>query len=265
MVQDAPDTDEGPSSADLEDVIASSDAEPGGLIGWLNTRLPQSFGRTAVLTVAAVAAALGLLVGYVTAVPPTTDPVAVASIPPAPESTATSRPPDARVALLTIGQLAAIDESASGGTYTRGSTSAIPNPCLQPHAGDTGVSYVPGPAGATAVSFQLAIGTVTQRVTPLADDVVAQVRLREVLAEQRACEIDAGLAVVLGEIGPGLGDEFISGSVVRNYPTGGSSTTSIVLVRLGASLVEFSLTGPTSTAADVEARCVAIAQAALRR
>lgn len=251
-----------------EDLIGSDPDRLDSFLGRLKSRFPRTLGRPAVLTVAAVAAvaaAVSLVTGQVTAQAPTTEPVAVA---PAPTSTATTQSPDARLALLTIGQLATIGEIASGGTYTRGSASAIPNPCLQPHAGDTGVSYVPGAAGATAVSFQLAgssITSVTQRVTRLADDLAAAMRLREVVDAQRDCQLGAGLSVVVGDIGPGLGDELASVSIGRGYPSGAASTTEILLVRLGASLVEFSLTGPSADRAGDAARCFAIAQAGLTR
>lgn len=148
--------------------------------------------------------------------------------------------------LLTLQDLIAIGEQASGGTYTRGSTSALPDPCTTPAPGDEGVSYVPGPQGATAVSFRVTGGSVTERVTTLPDDAAARAEMRALVGRVRNCAVDSDLKVELATIGPGVGEEYVQAMVTRRYPSGSSSTVAILLVRVDGLLWEFSLTGPNT-------------------
>lgn len=249
--------------AEAEDMIDS----PPTRLDTLLKGLPRTFGRVAVLTLTLVAATAGLVIG--THIPRDTS-----RTEPGSGSTSaadTGRAADSTAAdglgrgLLTLEELSAIGEPASGGTYTRGSASAIPDPCSRPEPGDSGVRYVPGPRGATAVSFHVVGGTVTQRVTTDADLAQARARLRDVISGVRSCQFGFGTDVELGEIGPGLGDEFVAGTVVRRYPSGASSTVALLLIRVGSSLVEFSITGPSAEAADFDVRCRTISLAGLAR
>jgi len=250
--------------AEAEDMIDS----PPTRLDTLMNGLPHSFGRVAVLTVTLAAATAGLVIG--TQLPQVTSRTE-------PGSGSTSAADTGRVAgpaaaddglgrgLLTLEELSAIGEPASGGTYTRGSASSIPDPCSRPEPGDSGVSYVPGPRGATAVSFHVVGGTVTQRLTTMGDVAHAQARLRDVVSGVRGCQFEFGTDVALGDVGPGLGDEYVAGTVVRRYPSGASSTVALLLIRVGSSLVEFSITGPSATALDFDVRCRTISLAGMAR
>lgn len=216
---------------------------------------------------AVFAALVGLVVGQLTAAPSDVDPATIGTGRATTELQARVDSLEDQLGrgLLTLGDLAAIGEPASGGTYTLGSASSLPDPCSRPDPGDAGVRYLPGPFGATSVSFQLIGGSVTERVTPLPDDVAARQRLRVVVSRARDCPVDTDANVELGVIGPGVGDEYVHAVLTRSYPTGSSNTVTVFLVRVGAVLVEFSLTGPTAAASESRARCLAIVQAGLRR
>ncbi|MBA3339143.1 MAG: hypothetical protein H0T54_05250 [Geodermatophilaceae bacterium] len=244
-----------PRASALEDVIGSSPDRLDSFLQWI----PVSFSRLALLSVALVSALAGLVIGHLSA---PHEPATVA----APAASADPQSESARApALLTLPELAAIGEQASGGTYTRGSASAVPDPCNHPGPGDTGVSYVPGPRGATAVSFRVAGASVSERVSTFNDVLDARSRLREVVATAGDCQVDAQDQVVLGEVEVevGLGDEYVRGRVVHSYPSGASSTVSVLLVRVDRALLEFSLTGPSAAAAGSGERCLTIALVAL--
>jgi len=255
-----------------EDVIGSPPTRLDDLISRVDSRVPQSYGRAAVLAVAVVAAMVGLLIGYqLTPGPRIAEPAGGTTAPAVTDSEAASGSLEAGLGrgLLTLADLAATGELASGGTYTRGSASALPDPCAPVAPGAAGVSYLPGPRGATAVSFRIVGGSVTERVTVLADDAQASSRLRASITSARTCPIDSAVTVELAAIGPGLGeesvpvDETVHVLVHRDYPSGSSTTVSVLLIRVGAVLVEFSLAGPSSTATDSSARCLTFARAGL--
>ncbi len=260
----------GPGTGESEDLIGSSPDRLDRLADLVSARVPRSFSRTAMVATAALAAVAGLVLGQLTA-PRSAGPVdSVASTSSSYDrgSPAAALPREFAAlgrGLMTADELAAIGEPVTGGTYTRGSASAIPDPCSRPRPGDTGVSYVPGPSGATAVSFQVAGGTVTERVTTFVDDQAARQHLRDVVVGVSICQSAVGTGVSFGEIGAGLGHEYVAGTVVRRYPTGSTTTAALLVVRVGSVLVEFSLTGSTAAAADFAVRCRAIALAGLAR
>lgn len=252
----------------VEEEIGSSPDRLDTFARRLSTHVPQRFGRTSVLAVALIAVACGVLVGRLTVSP---DPTATASQTDPVSTTAGSDDQvesavgDLGRGLLTVGDLAAIGEVATGGTYTRGSASAVPDPCTSVFPGDAGVSYVPGPIGATSVSFSLTGATLTERITVLADEAVATRRLRDLASRTGDCPAPAGTTIEFGSIAAGLGDEYLPISVVRNYATGTSRTVTIVLVRVAATLVEFALTTPTERSDLADLRCRRIAIAGIAR
>lgn len=225
--------------------------------------IPGSFSRMTLLTCAVVAAVVGVLLGQRAATPPDAGVPVTTPEQAAPIASTPGEFPALGRGLLSLSELAVIGEPATGGTYTRGSASALPDPCSRPAPGDAGVSYVSGPLGASAVSFQLIGGSVTERVTTLDDEAAAREHLQALVTRVRTCLVDPAVNVELATIGPGVGDEYVQAMVTRNYQSGSSSTVAILLVRVRSVLVEFSLTGSTAAAADVAGRCRAISLAGL--
>lgn len=249
-----------------EDVIGSPPTRLDALISRVNSRLPQSFGRPAVLAVAVVAVLVGVLIGnQLTAATRIAQPGGETTAPVSPDSEGASGSLEVRLGrgLLSLDELAATGELASGGTYTRGSASALPDPCEPVAPDDPGVSYVPGPSGATSVTFQIVGGSVTERVTVLADVAQASARLRATVTSARNCRVDSVVTIELAALSPGLGDESVHVSVHRSYASGSSTTVSIMLIRVNEVLVEFSLAGRGAAAAESSARCLVIARAGL--
>lgn len=273
MTGKGPDDGSQDAASASEDLIGSTPDRFDAFVRRLSTHIPQRFGRTSVLAVALIAVACGVLVGRLTMAPdPTADlahPDAVSTTTAAIDDQADSTVGDLGRGLLTVGDLAAIGEVASGGTYTRGSASALPNSCSPPDPGDVGVSYVPGPAGATSVSFRVAGGTLTERITEFPDEDAAAQQLFDIAGGPDDCTA-VGTLIDYGSIGPDLGNEYLVISVDYSYPTGVSRTVSIVLVRVGATVVEFALTTSPGSGAESAldrsesgSRCLVIAAAGI--
>lgn len=269
VVRVGADDNAGSAAAGSEDLISSSPDRLDTLVELVNSRLARSFNRTAMLIVAALASLVGFVVGQLTAAPPSVGPAVIGAGEASPQHRERIESLDNQVGrgLLTLADLATIGEPAARGTYTLGSASVLPDGCSGPTLDDVGVRHLPGPEGATSVSFQLAGGSVTERVTTLSDDGAARQRLQVVVTRARDCPVGKAADVEVGLIGPGVGDEYVHAVVIRSYPSGGSSTVTVFLVRVGAVLLEFSLAEPTepTAAADSRARCLAIVQAGLRR
>lgn len=259
-----PDNDTETGRAAAEDLITSVPGRLDIMIGRVDSVLPSRSARAALLGAIALIAVLGLISGPLT--PPGSAPESgrIAISTPAPQPLRDGPTNPLGRGLLTLGDLAGIGEPAHGGTYTIGSASALPDPCSRPALGGPEVIYIAGPNGATSVTFSLVGATVTERVMLLPDEVAARQRLRVVISRARDCSAGPSVRTELGPIGPGLGEEFAQAVVTRDHPQGTAATITILVVRVGAALVEFSLSG-SGAAAVAMARCLAIARAGLAR
>ncbi len=171
--------------------------------------------------------------------------------------------------LLTFQDLLTVGETALSGRYGMADASGLDGLCGMASRPDS-VPKPPAPGVEYTVfgsaSYVLAGATLTQRVGPDLD-VLAASTLRGTVELAQSCSDGGDVTVRTDGIQTGIGDEYAVFSVDRVDPTTGEIKTSIVvLVRVGARLIELTLTSESSAEVpDGLARALRIAELAVTR
>lgn len=185
--------------------------------------------------------------------------------------------------LLVPEDLTALGENSSVGTYTIGSPSALPLECALSASSPPQVTPLPAPNGeqiplppdaglnsrpgqTVAVTYALDGASMTQRVTEIGSVPGAAAQLRGLAALGQDCANGAAdISLQVGDLSTaeGLGDEYLVLDVTQNDPGVGTRTTRVALVRVHATVLEFSLTGSDERSPDL-ARLLDIARAGVQ-
>lgn len=239
-----------------QDVIESSPGRGWTGLDRLVGALPRSFGRRSVAGLAVAAALVGLGTGLLIDTP--------GSAPGNGSATADQDTASAEVLPIGTGSLppllapdavTIVGEAATGGTYTLGSASALPLVCEVPSGPERGVQYVSGPLGASAVTFGLAGATMTERLTDAGSVPAAAAPLRGLPLLAAECSAAIGVIVEAADRQADdlLGQEFLVLTVTRVYPnTSAATSTVVVMVRVGSTVAEFSLTAANGGPPDLD-------------
>ena len=259
------------------------------LLDRIGGAVPRYFGRRRIATLGA-GVLLGLVAGLLVPVAATTASDGTGTAPdetnPDPLQEAPALGMTFSVAstasLLVPEDLTALGENTSVGTYTIGSPSALPLECALSASSPPQVTPLPAPNGeqvplppdaglnsrpgqTVAVTYALDGASMTQRVTEIGSVPGAAAQLRGLAALAQDCTEVGDISLRVGDLSTaeGLGEEYLIIEVTHNDPASGPRTTSVALIRVDATVLEFSLTGSDARSPDL-ARLLDIARAGVQ-
>lgn len=165
--------------------------------------------------------------------------------------------------LLTGQDMVALGESVRREISILSGQSAIPALCSaslgQPAPNSLGLSY-------PATQFGVDGGDITELIWPRPDEGAASGTLRTFVVQAQACPDVTGIetgTITTGGVATGIGDEYaiFTREPPASGPPGGFYMT-VILVRVGADLIEITFTSAPDAVPLAEARCLRVAAAA---